>query len=71
MELSVHGKQIDVGDSLRGHVKEKIEDLSEKYFNHTTFANDLGPNHLGVSPLDELGEPSSLAKSVAASAARA
>ncbi|MGB4108168.1 MAG: ribosome-associated translation inhibitor RaiA [Alphaproteobacteria bacterium] len=39
MELSVHGKQIDVGDSLRGHVKEKIEDLSEKYFNHTTFAN--------------------------------
>jgi ribosomal subunit interface protein len=39
MELSVHGKQIDVGDSLRGHVKEKIEDLSSKYFNHTTFAN--------------------------------
>jgi ribosomal subunit interface protein len=39
MELSVHGKQIDVGDSLRGHVKDKIEDLSEKYFNHTTFAN--------------------------------
>lgn len=39
MELSVHGKQIDVGDSLRGHVKEKIEDLNQKYFNHTTFAN--------------------------------
>ena len=39
MELSVHGKQIDVGDSLRGHVKGKIEDISEKYINHTTFAN--------------------------------
>lgn len=39
MELTVHGKQIDVGESLRGHVKEKIEDLNQKYFNHTTFAN--------------------------------
>jgi ribosomal subunit interface protein len=38
MELAVHGKQMDVGDSLRGHVKEKIEDLSVKYFNHTTYA---------------------------------
>lgn len=38
MELAVHGKQMDVGDSLRGHVKEKIEDLSQKYFNHTTYA---------------------------------
>ncbi len=39
MELSVHGKQIDVGDSLRGHVKEKIEDLNHKYFNHTAYAS--------------------------------
>ena len=38
MELTVHGKQIDVGDSLRTHVTDKLEDVSQKYFNHTTFA---------------------------------
>ncbi len=38
MELTVHGKQIDVGDALRTHVSQKIEDLNSKYFNHTTFA---------------------------------
>lgn len=38
MELTVHGKQMDVGDALRTHVTEKIEDLNSKYFNHTTFA---------------------------------
>lgn len=38
MELNVHGKQIDVGDALRTHVEDKIEDLNEKYFNHATFA---------------------------------
>jgi ribosomal subunit interface protein len=39
MELAVHGKQMDVGDSLRGHVKDKLEDLNSKYFNHTTYAS--------------------------------
>ncbi len=38
MELAVHGKQMDVGDSLRGHVQEKLEDLNVKYFNHATYA---------------------------------
>ncbi|MCC6597799.1 MAG: ribosome-associated translation inhibitor RaiA [Alphaproteobacteria bacterium] len=38
MELNVHGKQIDVGDALRGHVEGKLEDLNQKYFNHATFA---------------------------------
>jgi len=38
MELTVHGKQIDVGDALRTHVSDKLEDLNEKYFNHATFA---------------------------------
>lgn len=38
MELNVHGKQIDVGDALRTHVADKLEDLNEKYFNHATFA---------------------------------
>lgn len=38
MELTVHGKQIDVGDALRTHVAGKIEDLNQKYFNHATYA---------------------------------
>ncbi len=33
MELAVHGKQMDVGDSLRAHVKTKLEDINSKYFN--------------------------------------
>ncbi len=38
MELNVHGKQIDVGDALRTHVEDKLEDLNEKYLNHAAFA---------------------------------
>lgn len=38
LNVNVHGKQIDVGDSLRTHVKGKLEEVSQKYFNHTTFA---------------------------------
>lgn len=38
MELTIHGKQMDVGAALRTHVQEKIEDLTQKYFNHTAFA---------------------------------
>lgn len=33
MELIVQGKQIDVGDALRAHVQEKLDDLNAKYFN--------------------------------------
>lgn len=38
MEMIVQGKQIDVGDALRQHVKEKLEEINQKYFNHTTSA---------------------------------
>lgn len=38
MELQVHGKQMDVGDALRSHVQGRLEDVNEKYFNHTTYA---------------------------------
>ncbi len=38
MELSVHGKQIDVGDALRTHVQHKLTDLNEKYLSHAAFA---------------------------------
>lgn len=33
MQLTVQGKQIDVGDALRTHVEEKLNDINSKYFN--------------------------------------
>ena len=33
MQLTVQGKQMDVGEALRTHVSEKLEDLNQKYFN--------------------------------------
>jgi ribosomal subunit interface protein len=39
MQLTVQGKQLDVGNALRTHVETKLEDLNEKFFNHATFAN--------------------------------
>ena len=32
MELTVHGKQLDVGDSLKQHMHDKLMDINEKYF---------------------------------------
>lgn len=32
MQLSVKGKQIDVGDALRGHVESKLNEVTGKYF---------------------------------------
>ncbi|MDH5722615.1 MAG: ribosome-associated translation inhibitor RaiA [Alphaproteobacteria bacterium] len=38
MEMTVQGKQIDVGDALREHVEGKISEIDHKYFNHGTDA---------------------------------
>jgi len=38
MEMTVQGKQIDIGDALRTHVTEKLTDIDQKYFNHATDA---------------------------------
>lgn len=38
MQLSIQGKQIDLGKALKEHITEKIDDLSQKFFDHTTFA---------------------------------
>jgi len=38
MELTVQGKQVDVGEALRTHVTSKLEDVDQKYFNHATNA---------------------------------
>lgn len=35
MQLSIKGKQIDVGDSLRQHVESQLKDITGKYFNGT------------------------------------
>jgi len=33
MQLSITGKQMNLGDVLRQHIADKIEDINEKYFN--------------------------------------
>lgn len=33
MQLTVQGKQMDLGEALRTHVSEKLEDINTKYFN--------------------------------------
>src|SRR3989304_3119671 len=38
MQLTIQGKQIDLGDALRTHVEEKIDFINQKYFNHATYA---------------------------------
>lgn len=38
MEMTVQGKQVDVGDALREHVQGKMTDIDQKYFNHATDA---------------------------------
>jgi ribosomal subunit interface protein len=45
MELSITGKQIDIGNSLRTYVQSKIEQAISKYFDrpldgHVTFSRD-------------------------------
>jgi ribosomal subunit interface protein len=32
MQLSITGKQMDLGDALRQHITDKMEDLNQKYF---------------------------------------
>lgn len=39
MQLSVHGKQIDVGDALRGHIEETLPTVVRKYFDNPTDAH--------------------------------
>jgi ribosomal subunit interface protein len=33
MQLTVQGKQMDLGDALKTHVSTKLEDINSKYFN--------------------------------------
>ncbi len=38
MQITVQGKQMSVGDALRTHVTDKLEEMNSKYFNHGTDA---------------------------------
>lgn len=38
MQLTVQGKQMDVGGALREHITDKLEDINQKYFNHASDA---------------------------------
>jgi ribosomal subunit interface protein len=45
MQLSVKGKQLDVGEALRTHVETRLKDITGKYFNspldaHVTFSRE-------------------------------
>lgn len=39
MQLSVHGKQINIGDALRGHIEENLPAGVSKYFDNPTDAH--------------------------------
>lgn len=39
MQLSVHGKQINIGDALRGHIEESLPAAVTKYFENPTDAH--------------------------------
>lgn len=39
MNLSVKGQHVDVGDALRAHIEEKLENIKSKYFNRVTDAS--------------------------------
>ena len=39
MQLSVNGKQVDIGDALRTHIEDNLTPAVEKYFNHATDAH--------------------------------
>lgn len=39
MQISVSGKQIDVGDALRGHIEDRLAEVVEKYFDHAIDGN--------------------------------
>ncbi|MCB9987943.1 MAG: ribosome-associated translation inhibitor RaiA [Rhodospirillales bacterium] len=38
MQITVQGKQMDLGDALRTHVTDKLDEINHKYFNHATDA---------------------------------
>lgn len=33
MKISINGKQMDLGDSLRAYIEDKLEEVNQKYFN--------------------------------------
>lgn len=53
MQLTIKGKQLDVGDSLRHHVEENFNDTVDKYFStpvdaHVTFSREAHLFHADI-----------------------
>lgn len=38
MQVTIQGKQIDLGDALRTHVEDRLEEINTKFFNHAAHA---------------------------------
>lgn len=52
MDVRVAGHQVETGDALRGHVAERLTNVSEKYFSRTIGANvtfGRGPHDNGFT----------------------
>ena len=54
MDISVKGKNLDVGDALRTHATDNLTDVVEKYFNHAidatvTFSREGGDFKADIS----------------------
>jgi ribosomal subunit interface protein len=54
MQLTVKGKHLDVGDSLRQHVQDHLQDVVGKYFSspidaHVTFSRDAHLFHADIT----------------------
>ena len=54
MQLTVTGKQVDVGDALRRHVEAALQSILDKYFGtaieaHAVFARDAHQIHAEIT----------------------
>ena len=61
MTLRVSGKNLDIGESLRQHVLEKVEAMVARYFNgtvsgHVVIAREGSGLSLGLHAAAELGQ---------------
>jgi ribosomal subunit interface protein len=39
MNITIQGKQLDVGQALKAYATDKLEDINHKFFNHATQSN--------------------------------
>lgn len=52
MDIRVSGHQVDVGDALKGHVRDRLQGITDKYFARATSAHTIfgkGPHDAGFT----------------------